>query len=133
MASLTIRKLDDAIRDELRLRAARNGRSVEDEVRVILREASLQRPASAATPSQAALQTPAAAAPAVTGFPRVTLIIGGGIAAYKALDLIRRLKERHIEVRCVLTRAAQQFVTPLSAGALSSERCYISGWRATAI
>jgi len=43
MASLTIRKLDDAIRDELRLRAARNGRSVEDEVRVILREAS-QKP-----------------------------------------------------------------------------------------
>src|SRR6185436_17478294 len=40
MASLTIRKLDDAIRDELRLRAARNGRSVEDEVRVILREAA---------------------------------------------------------------------------------------------
>ncbi len=38
MASLTIRKLDDTIRDELRLRAARNGRSVEDEVRVILRE-----------------------------------------------------------------------------------------------
>jgi phosphopantothenoylcysteine decarboxylase/phosphopantothenate--cysteine ligase len=56
--------------------------------------------------------------------PRVTLIIGGGIAAYKALDLIRRLKERHIEVRCVLTRAAQQFVTPLSASALSNERCY---------
>ena len=44
MASLTIRKLDDAIRDELRLRAARNGRSVEDEVRVILREASQQPP-----------------------------------------------------------------------------------------
>jgi phosphopantothenoylcysteine decarboxylase/phosphopantothenate--cysteine ligase len=40
MANLTIRKLDDAIRDELRLRAARNGRSVEDEVRVILREAA---------------------------------------------------------------------------------------------
>ena len=38
MASLTIRKLDDAIRDELRLRAARNGRSVEDEVRVIDRK-----------------------------------------------------------------------------------------------
>ena len=44
MASLTIRKLDDAIRDELRLRAARNGRSVEDEVRVILREASQNQP-----------------------------------------------------------------------------------------
>ena len=46
----------------------------------------------------------------------MTLIIGGGIAAYKALDLIRRLKERHIRIRCVLTRAAQQFVTPLTAG-----------------
>ena len=58
------------------------------------------------------------------GPARVTLIIGGGIAAYKALDLIRRLKERHIHVRCVLTKAAQQFVTPLSASALSHERVY---------
>ena len=55
---------------------------------------------------------------------RVTLIIGGGIAAYKALDLIRRLKDRHMHVRCVLTRAAQQFVTPLAASALADERCY---------
>ena len=54
MASLTIRKLDEAIKAELRLRAARNGRSVEDEVRVILREASQNRPGFAATPSQAA-------------------------------------------------------------------------------
>jgi phosphopantothenoylcysteine decarboxylase / phosphopantothenate---cysteine ligase len=125
MASLTIRKLDDAIRDELRLRAARNGRSVEDEVRVILREASQQPPAPT-TPASQTSQT-AAAAPvrsAATGQPRVTLIIGGGIAAYKALDLIRRLKERHIHVRCVLTRAAQHFVTALSASALSNERCY---------
>ena len=53
MASLTIRKLDDAIKAELRLRAARNGRSVEDEVRVILREASQNRTKFAATPSQA--------------------------------------------------------------------------------
>ena len=64
MASLTIRKLDDAIRDELRLRAARNGRSVEDEVRVILREASQNRPAFAAPASRgrlrAAPRTPAA-------------------------------------------------------------------------
>jgi phosphopantothenoylcysteine decarboxylase / phosphopantothenate---cysteine ligase len=120
MASLTIRKLDDAIRDELRLRAARNGRSVEDEVRVILREASLGRvlPAAAmATPMAAALGT-------ASSQPRVTLIIGGGIAAYKALDLIRRLKERHLQVRCVLTKAAQQFVTPLAASALSHERVY---------
>jgi phosphopantothenoylcysteine decarboxylase/phosphopantothenate--cysteine ligase len=121
MASLTIRKLDDAIRDELRLRAARNGRSVEDEVRVILRDASQHR--TGPTPSPAVLHAPAAASLA-TGLPRVTLIVGGGIAAYKALDLIRRLKERHIAVRCVLTRAAQHFVTPLSASALSNERCY---------
>jgi phosphopantothenoylcysteine decarboxylase / phosphopantothenate---cysteine ligase len=128
MASLTIRKLDDAIRDELRLRAARNGRSVEDEVRVILREASQHRPGSQTAPSQAVLPAPAASVHAsrggATDLPSVTLIIGGGIAAYKALDLIRRLKERHIEVRCVLTRAAQQFVTPLSASALSNQRCY---------
>jgi phosphopantothenoylcysteine decarboxylase/phosphopantothenate--cysteine ligase len=126
VASLTIRKLDDAIRDELRLRAARNGRSVEDEVRVILRDASQNRSSLAATVSQAVTQAPAAQAArsAAAGIPRVTLIIGGGIAAYKALDLIRRLKERHIHVRCVLTGAAQQFVTALTASALSNERCY---------
>src|ERR1700722_12737949 len=125
MASLTIRKLDDAIRDALRLRAARNGRSVEDEVRVILREVSQDRPSVAA---QASLPTAASSSsPAPRATPelaRVTLIIGGGIAAYKALDLIRRLKERHIHVRCVLTKAAQHFVTPLTASALSNERCY---------
>ncbi|HRY07988.1 MAG TPA: bifunctional phosphopantothenoylcysteine decarboxylase/phosphopantothenate--cysteine ligase CoaBC [Hyphomicrobiaceae bacterium] len=52
---------------------------------------------------------------------RIVLIIGGGIAAYKCLDLIRRLKERAIAVRVVLTRAGEQFVTPLSVGALSNE------------
>ncbi|HMH71156.1 MAG TPA: flavoprotein, partial [Bradyrhizobium sp.] len=129
MASLTIRKLDDAIRDELRLRAARNGRSVEEEVRVILGELLQGRSEPSATPSQAALPpAEVQARPALhvntADQPRVTLIIGGGIAAYKALDLIRRLKERHIHVRCVLTRAAQQFVTPLAASALSNERCY---------
>jgi phosphopantothenoylcysteine decarboxylase / phosphopantothenate---cysteine ligase len=128
MANLTIRKLDDAIRDELRLRAARNGRSVEDEVRVILRDASQHSPSFAATASQAVSPAPAthprAHSEAAGNLPSVTLIIGGGIAAYKALDLIRRLKERHIRVRCVLTKAAQQFVTPLAASALSNERCY---------
>src|ERR1700736_1655577 len=125
VASLTIRKLDDAIRDELRLRAARHGRSVEDEVRVILREASQQgsslvTPASR-TASQGEATRPRAHGEAAGKLPSVTLIIGGGIAAYKALDLIRRLKERHIRVRCVLTKAAQQFVTPLAASALSNE------------
>jgi phosphopantothenoylcysteine decarboxylase/phosphopantothenate--cysteine ligase len=124
MASLTVRKLDDAIRNELRLRAARNGRSVEDEVRVILREAAQHGPRSTAPVSQAPETPRRVHGDAAVSRPRVTLIIGGGVAAYKALDLIRRLKERHIHVRCVLTRAAQQFVTPLAASALSSERAY---------
>jgi phosphopantothenoylcysteine decarboxylase/phosphopantothenate--cysteine ligase len=55
---------------------------------------------------------------------RVLLIIGGGIAAYKALDLIRRLKERGASVTPVLTRAAEEFVTPLSAGALAGVKAY---------
>ena len=126
MANLTIRKLDDAIHAELRLRAARNGRSVEDEVRVILREAcAAPRPGALPGGSPGHGRTLANIhAEAAIRLPRVTLIIGGGIAAFKSLDLIRRLKERKIEVRCVLTKAAQQFVTPLSASALSHERVY---------
>jgi phosphopantothenoylcysteine decarboxylase/phosphopantothenate--cysteine ligase len=50
---------------------------------------------------------------------RVLLIIGGGIAAYKVLDLIRRLRERGAEVTPVMTRAAEEFVTPLSVSALA--------------
>jgi phosphopantothenoylcysteine decarboxylase/phosphopantothenate--cysteine ligase len=53
---------------------------------------------------------------------RILLIIGGGIAAYKCLDLIRRLREKGVAVRTVMTKAAQEFVTPLSVGALSNER-----------
>jgi phosphopantothenoylcysteine decarboxylase/phosphopantothenate--cysteine ligase len=53
---------------------------------------------------------------------RVLLIIGGGIAAYKCLELIRRLKERGHSVRAVMTKAAHHFVTPLSVGALTHER-----------
>ncbi|RFC63184.1 bifunctional phosphopantothenoylcysteine decarboxylase/phosphopantothenate--cysteine ligase CoaBC [Fulvimarina endophytica] len=55
---------------------------------------------------------------------RVLLIVGGGIAAYKSLDLIRRLRERGAEVTPVMTRAAGEFVTPLSVGALSASRVY---------
>ena len=55
---------------------------------------------------------------------RILLIIGGGIAAYKALDLIRRLKDQGASVTPVLTRAAQEFVTPLSASALAGEKVY---------
>ena len=55
---------------------------------------------------------------------RILLIIGGGIAAFKALDLIRRLRERGATVTPVLTRAGEQFVTPLSASALAAEKVY---------
>ena len=129
MASLTIRKLDEGVKAHLRLRSAQNGRSVEEEVRVILRETIQGR--SVPAPSLRQPVSPPADAPSRsarrTGTPdqaSVTLIIGGGIAAYKALDLIRRLKERQIRVRCVLTRAAHHFVTALSASALSHERVY---------
>lgn len=55
---------------------------------------------------------------------RILLIIGGGIAAYKALELIRRLRERGAAVRVVLSKAGQQFVTPLSVGAIAGQRAY---------
>ena len=55
---------------------------------------------------------------------RILLIIGGGIAAYKALDLIRRLRERGAAVTPILTAAGAQFVTPLAVGALSATRVY---------
>lgn len=55
---------------------------------------------------------------------RILLIITGGIAAYKCLELIRRARERGIAVRCVMTRSAQQFITPLSVGALTNDRVF---------
>ena len=55
---------------------------------------------------------------------RILLIIGGGIAAYKSLDLIRRLRERGASVTPVLTRAGEEFVTPLSVSALAGEKLY---------
>ncbi|WP_444667217.1 bifunctional phosphopantothenoylcysteine decarboxylase/phosphopantothenate--cysteine ligase CoaBC [Cereibacter changlensis] len=55
---------------------------------------------------------------------RILLIIGGGIAAYKSLDLIRRLRERGAAVTPVLTRAATEFVTPLSVSALAGQKVF---------
>src|SRR4029077_979105 len=97
-----------------------------DEVRTIVRETAGQtddetRTAvdlTAASKSSARTARP----PLPDGAKKVLLIIGGGIAAYKSLDLIRRLKERRIAVRCIMTKAAEHFVTPLSAGALVGER-----------
>lgn len=117
MASLTVRQLDEALKQQLRLRAARNGRSVEDEVRTILREAAGDTDAPPAPAGRPLSEAP------VTK-PRVLLIVSGGIAAYKSLDLIRRMKERGIAVRCVLTKAANEFITTLSASAISGERVF---------
>ncbi len=55
---------------------------------------------------------------------RILLIIGGGIAAFKSLDLIRRLRDQGATVTPVLTKAAEEFVTPLSASALAAEKVY---------
>jgi phosphopantothenoylcysteine decarboxylase/phosphopantothenate--cysteine ligase len=55
---------------------------------------------------------------------RILLIIAGGIAAYKSLDLIRRLRERGAAVRVVMTQGARHFVTPLAAASLSAEPVY---------
>jgi len=54
----------------------------------------------------------------------VLLIIGGGIAAYKSLELVRRLAERGIKSRAILTGAGAQFVTPLSVSALTGDKVY---------
>jgi len=54
----------------------------------------------------------------------ILLVIGGGIAAYKSLDLIRRLKERGARVRTILTKGGAEFITPLSAASISGERCF---------
>ncbi len=130
MASITIRNLDPAIKDALRRRAAANGRSMEEEARHFLAELAVAANAPrssglAATPAGLALPI-AGATP--SGSPldgkAILLVIGGGIAAYKSLDLIRRLRERGAMVRVVMTAAAQEFVTDLAAGALSGGKVY---------
>ena len=55
---------------------------------------------------------------------RILLIVGGGIAAYKSLDLVRRLKERGASVRAILTRGGAEFVTPLALSVLTEEKAF---------
>ncbi|HTQ83160.1 MAG TPA: bifunctional phosphopantothenoylcysteine decarboxylase/phosphopantothenate--cysteine ligase CoaBC [Pseudolabrys sp.] len=127
MASITIRQLDEALKKKLRLRAARSGRSVEDEVRTILREAADETGRDVLEAFEPPARQGAAlrrAAPVPSASKRVLLVVGGGIAAYKSLDLIRRLRERGFAVRGILTKAAGHFVTPLSAGAILGERAF---------
>jgi phosphopantothenoylcysteine decarboxylase/phosphopantothenate--cysteine ligase len=55
---------------------------------------------------------------------RIVLIVGGGIAAYKSLDLVRRLKERGASVRAILTKGGAEFITPLSLSVLTEEKAF---------
>jgi phosphopantothenoylcysteine decarboxylase/phosphopantothenate--cysteine ligase len=128
MASITIRRLDDDLKTRLRMRAARHGRSMEDEARTILHGAAGETVADIPTATRRhranVKPAPAPDEAAASSARRILLVIGGGIAAYKALDLIRRLRERSLTVRCILTAAAQEFITPLAAGALAGERAF---------
>ena len=127
MPSITIRNLDEKTKQALRERAAKNGNSMEEEARLLLGlvdKPSTPRPASAApTPPLRQAQ-----GESFHGFDltdkRMLLIIGGGIAAYKCLDLIRRLRERGASVRPVMTKAAQEFVTPLSVSAIANDKVF---------
>jgi phosphopantothenoylcysteine decarboxylase/phosphopantothenate--cysteine ligase len=121
MGSLTVRNLSEDVKQRLRLRAAANGRSMEEEVRLLLAGGAADASAAATSPQPAKASAEPTANQAA---PRVLLIIAGGIAAYKSLDLIRRLRERGIAVRVIMTKAAQQFVTPMSVGAIAGERVF---------
>lgn len=55
---------------------------------------------------------------------RILMIIGGGVAAYKSLELIRRLQDKGASVRAILTEGGSQFITPLSVSSLTGDKCY---------
>ncbi|MDX8447140.1 bifunctional phosphopantothenoylcysteine decarboxylase/phosphopantothenate--cysteine ligase CoaBC [Mesorhizobium captivum] len=141
MASITIRNLDDEVKDLLRQLAAENGCSMEEQARAMIRAAVEGRAGQAGRIDQIEKTLRALTDPGQNATPlsvgsskpsirgrlsgkRILLIIGGGIAAYKSLDLIRRLRERGASVRVVMTAAAQEFVTTLSIGALSADHVF---------
>src|SRR4051794_21469017 len=120
MGSLTVRNLPESVKKRLRVRAAANGRSMEEEVRLLLAAGA----AESAPAKTASTPKPVRRSEAETQVAprRILLIITGGIAAYKSLGLIRRLRERGIVVRVVMTKAAQEFITPTSVGAIAGEK-----------
>jgi phosphopantothenoylcysteine decarboxylase/phosphopantothenate--cysteine ligase len=89
-----------------------------DEVIVMSAAAFDQRPAEIEDASSRPLPA------RVPGEKRVLLIIGGGIAAYKSLELIRLLAKAGVKTRAILTKAGQEFVTPLSVSALTGDKVY---------
>ena len=60
--------------------------------------------------------------------PRILLVVGGGIAAYKSCELVRLIRKGGGDVTCVLTDGGSQFVTPMSLAALSENKVYSSLW-----
>ncbi|MEM5471228.1 bifunctional phosphopantothenoylcysteine decarboxylase/phosphopantothenate--cysteine ligase CoaBC [Hoeflea sp. AS60] len=152
MASLTIRNLDETTKQRLRERAAKNGRSMEEEMRVILTDleggdeptvtdedeadsGSLYKRVRALVEPLGGIELDVAPRGDMAPSPlstvgktlsdkRILLIISGGIAAYKSLDLIRRLRERGASVRPIMTSGAQAFITPLAVGALAADHVY---------
>jgi len=155
MASLTVRNLDESTKENLRIIAAKNHRSMEEEARLALASyinsaAGFDKSIGTPVSTQKAtgmlgepfsghlpeLSSPAGRTAACAigcensdtvlslQSKRILLIIGGGIAAYKSLDLIRRLRERGAIVRVVMTLGAQQFVTPLAAAALAGGQVF---------
>ena len=126
MATLTIRNLPEATRARLRVKAAAHGHSMEEEVRRILAGEDRRAAPPVATPPAPVTPSAGPLAPAKATLTGATLllIIAGGIAAYKSLDLIRRLRERGATVRAVMTKAAGEFITPLSVGALTGGKVF---------
>ena len=55
---------------------------------------------------------------------KILLIVGGGISAYKALDLIRLLKKNSVEIKVILTKSGKEFVTPLSITSLTNNKTF---------
>ncbi|RLQ89264.1 bifunctional phosphopantothenoylcysteine decarboxylase/phosphopantothenate--cysteine ligase CoaBC [Notoacmeibacter ruber] len=134
MASITIRNIEDDVKQAIRVRAAENGRSVEEELRTVLRDlavAGSSEQVSAFQPQtighDAATRKTLLQSSGLAG-KSMLLIIGGGVAAYKSLDLIRRLKERGGDVTVIMTEAAQHFVTAMSASALADGQCHTDLW-----
>ncbi|WP_438721627.1 bifunctional phosphopantothenoylcysteine decarboxylase/phosphopantothenate--cysteine ligase CoaBC [Bartonella rochalimae] len=116
MANITLRNVSLEIQEFLRVRAAQNGISIEEETLHILNnlaKTSIISQQKVSTVEQQSLKSKS-----------ILLIIGGSIAAYKALDLIRRLRERGAHLNIIMTKAAQKFITPLAAEVLNGGHVY---------
>ncbi|WP_332065260.1 bifunctional phosphopantothenoylcysteine decarboxylase/phosphopantothenate--cysteine ligase CoaBC [Bartonella sp. CB189] len=115
MTNITIRNLLPEVKEVLRIRSVKNGISIEEEARRILNHI--------AAPDTSLSQENTVEMLSLRS-KSILLIIGGGIASYKTLDLIRRLQERGACLNIIMTQAAQKFITPLAAEALSGSTVY---------